>query len=145
MKTTKERAGILVLHKTMDILEAIGESRSGLGLAEVARALSLPKPTVYRIVATLESRGYLTRDGARHYTLARRLFDLHMDESEEQALLRAAQPQMAWLVESCRETVNLGVLDGGEVAVIGTVESPLISTAMRSRSTAAGWPDRSPK
>ena len=53
------RKGILVLHKALDILETIGEGRSGLSLVDLARALDLPKPTAYRIVATMEARGYL--------------------------------------------------------------------------------------
>lgn len=124
MREKGKRQGILVLHKVLDILETIRDSRSGLSLADLARALSLPKPTAYRIVATLESRGYIARNPAGHFQIARKLFDLQQDDSEEQALLRAAQPAMVRLVESCRETVNLGVLDAGEVVVISTVESP---------------------
>jgi DNA-binding IclR family transcriptional regulator len=124
MNEPKRRRGILVLHKTLDILETIRDSRSGLALSDLARALGLPKPTAYRIIATLEGRGYVTRTHNGHYQVARKLFDLQQDESEEQTLLHAAQPAMARLVDSCRETVNLGILDGGEVVVISTVESP---------------------
>ncbi|MBP1596727.1 MAG: transcriptional regulator, IclR family [Acidobacteria bacterium] len=124
MKEPNRRRGILVLHKALDILETIRESRSGLGLAELARALDLPKPTAYRIVATMERRGYLARDRAGHYQMTRRFFDLQQEESDVQALLRASRPVMERLVESCRETVNLGIIDAGEVVVISTIESP---------------------
>jgi IclR family KDG regulon transcriptional repressor len=124
MKDTKKRQGILVLHKTLDILETVRESRSGLALADLARALGLPKPTAYRIMATLESRGYIARNPAGHFQMTRKLFDLQQNESDEQVVLRASQAPMVKLVESCRETVNLGVLDAGEVVVISTIESP---------------------
>ena len=124
MKDTKKRQGILVLHKTLDILETVRESRSGLSLADLARALGLPKTTAYRIMATLESRGYISRNPAGHFQMTRKLFDLQQNESDEQVVLRAAQTSMVKLVESCRETVNLGVLDAGEVVVISTIESP---------------------
>ena len=124
MNDTKRRPGILVLHKTLDILETIREGRSGVALADLSRALNLPKPTAYRIVATLESRGYLTRNPAGHFRMTRKFFDLQPDVSEEQALLRAARPVMERLVETCRETVNLGILDAGEVVVTSTLESP---------------------
>jgi len=117
-------SGILVLHKVLDILETIRESRSGMGLADLARALDLPKPTAYRIVATLEGRGYVSRDREGRYRLSRKLFDLQQSESLEQTLTRVAQPVMERLVETSRETVNLGVLDAGEVVVISTIESP---------------------
>lgn len=123
-ETKKRRSGILVLHKALDILETIHEGRSGIALADLARALKLPKPTAYRIVATMENRGYLGRNTAGHYQMTRKLFELQQNDSEEQALIRAAQPVMQRLVESCRETVNLGVLDAGEVVVISTIESP---------------------
>ena len=117
-------AGVLVLHKMLDILETIREGRTGLSLSDLARALKLPKPTAYRIVATLEGRGYIARTGEGHYQLSRKFFDLQQSESLEQILVRVAHPVMERLVESCRETVNLGVLDGGEVMVISTIESP---------------------
>jgi DNA-binding IclR family transcriptional regulator len=118
------RKGILVLHKALDILDTIREGRSGFALADLARALDLPKPTAYRIVATMEARGYLARSQAGHYQMTRKLSDLRQNESEEEALLRAAKPVMQRLVESCRETVNLGVLDAGEVVVVSMIESP---------------------
>jgi len=123
-ETKRRRSGILVLHKMLDILETIRESRSGLGLSDVARAVGLPKPTAYRIVATLEARGYLARQGSRHYQLTRKFFDLQQNESTEQALMRVAPPIMVQLVEVCRETVNLGILDAAEVVVVSTIESP---------------------
>src|SRR5512136_1950550 len=103
------RKGILVLHKALDILETIREGRSGFTLADLARALDLPKPTAYRIVSTMETRGYIARNTAGHYQLTRKLSDLWQNESEEELLLRTAKPVMQQLVESCRETVNLGV------------------------------------
>jgi len=121
---TERQPGILVLHKLLDILETIRESRSGMGLADLARALGMPKPTAYRIVATLERRGYLARDGSGHFRMTRKFFEMHQTESDEQVLIRAAQPAMEKLVDSCRETVNLGVLDAAEVVVIDTLESP---------------------
>ena len=47
-------------------------------------------------------------------------------------LLRAARPAIVNLAASCKETCNLGVLDGGEVLVIETAESPL-SVRMSSK------------
>src|SRR5258708_16730718 len=41
-----------------------------------------------------------------------------------QILSKAAQAVMEQLADLCKETVNLGVLDAGEVVVINTVESP---------------------
>jgi IclR family KDG regulon transcriptional repressor len=79
---------------------------------------------VYRILTTLEGRGYLDRAADGSYRMAKKLFDLQRTESVEQILNRIAQPIMERVVEATKETVNLGILDAGEVVVINTVESP---------------------
>jgi IclR family transcriptional regulator, KDG regulon repressor len=119
-------SGVRVLHKMLDILEVIKENRSGagLGLADLTRSVELPKATVYRILTTLEGRGYLDRREDGSYRMARKLFDMQRPMPIEQVLSQVAHPLMEQLANSCKETVNLGILDAGEVVVIDTVESP---------------------
>ncbi|HWC96954.1 MAG TPA: IclR family transcriptional regulator [Candidatus Sulfopaludibacter sp.] len=119
-----EAGGVRVLHKTLDILETIKSKDAGFKLAELSRTVELPKATVYRILTTLEGRGYLDRASDGTYRMAKKLFDLQRSESEEQILNRVAKPIMERTVEATKETVNLGILDAGEVVVINTVESP---------------------
>jgi DNA-binding IclR family transcriptional regulator len=115
---------VLVLDKTLDILEAIRKEGAGMGLAELSRSVSMPKATVYRILTTLETRGYLDRRENRSYQISGKLFSLQNEVSGAEKLLQVAPPLMQTLAQQCRETVNLGTLDGGEVVVISTVESP---------------------
>ncbi|SPE40342.1 Transcriptional regulator, IclR family [Candidatus Sulfopaludibacter sp. SbA3] len=119
-----EPGGVRVLHKTLDILETIKSRDTGFKLAELARTVELPKATVYRILTTLEGRGYLDRAADGSYRMAKKLFDLQRSESEEQILNRVAGSIMERVVQATKETVNLGILDAGEVVVINTVESP---------------------
>ena len=115
--------GVRVLHKTIDVLDVLRQQPDGASLAAIAGGVGMPKPTVYRILSTLESRGYLERGTGGSYRVSRKLFEPPRDSSVER-LLRVARPVMERLVEVCKETVNLGILDGGEVLVIETVESP---------------------
>src|SRR5260370_37833441 len=125
MKTEPaEPSGVLVLHKTLDILERIKTTDGGYKLADLARKVELPKATVYRILSTLESRGYLDRSADGSYRLAKKLFDLQRTVPLEQTLHRVSQPVMERLAASCEETVNLGVVAAGEVVVISTGEGP---------------------
>lgn len=119
-----EPGGVRVLHKTLDILETIKATESGYRLADLSRKVDLPKATVYRILATLEGRGYLDRTSDGSYRMAKKLFDLQRTEPLEQILNRVARPLMERLAAASKETVNLGILDAGEVVVINTVESP---------------------
>jgi IclR family acetate operon transcriptional repressor len=116
--------GVRVLHKTLDIIETLRHDQAGIGLADLSRHVELPKATVFRILTTLEGRGYLDRGAKGTYRLAKKFFDLRGDAPIEELLNRAAREPMQRLVESSRETVNLGILDAGEVVVISTLESP---------------------
>ena len=115
---------VRVLHKTLDILETIKASHAGLRLSDLTRKVELPKATVYRILTTLEGRGYLDRGEDGNYRVARKLSDVQRDGGIDQILSRVAPPLIAELVAATKETVNLGILDAGEVVVIDTVESP---------------------
>jgi DNA-binding IclR family transcriptional regulator len=123
MTVASEPAGVRVLHKTLDILETIKTSESILKLADLARAVKLPKATVFRILGTLETRGYLDRGPDGRYRMAEKLFEMQRAMPLEQILNRAAQPLMERLAASSKETVNLGILDAGEVVAINRVES----------------------
>jgi IclR family KDG regulon transcriptional repressor len=120
----RDVAGVRVLHKTLDILEAIKRAPAGFRLAELARSVEMPKATAHRILATLEGRGYVDRAEDGGYRVAKKLLDMQQPASVDQILSAVAPPLIAQLAAACRETVNLGVLDAGEVVVIQTVESP---------------------
>lgn len=123
MAAKKTSPGVQVLHKSIDILDALRAAPDGLSLAALSANSGMPKPTVYRILVTLESRGYLERLPGAQYRISRKLFEDPRDSSFEQRLVRAARPALEHLAAKCGETVNLGILDGGEVLVIETVES----------------------
>jgi len=115
---------VRVLQKMLDILETLKRDGDGIGLADISRAVRMPKATVYRILMTLEARGYLNRNIDDGYKISDKFFALQRDLSPDQRLLRVAPPIMERVVKECRETVNLGTVDGGEVVMIATVESP---------------------
>ena len=123
-KPSQGRGGVGVLHKTLDIIETLKMSQDGTGLADLSRSVDLPKATVYRILTTLEGRGYLDRGDDASYRLARKFFDLRRDSPIEEQVAEAAREPMQKLMEWSRETVNLGIIDAGEVVVISTAESP---------------------
>lgn len=118
-----KQSEVRVLHKTLDILEILKEANPAIGLSVVCRKAGMPKPTVYRILHTLETRGYVDRRPDGSYRMSEKFFTLQREQSFEEQLRAVAQPFMQQLSLQCRETVNLGMLDGGEVVVIATIES----------------------
>lgn len=115
-------AQVRVLHKTLDILEALMRQNAGVNLALVSRWVGMPQPTVYRILNTLKMRGYVDRRSDGTYRVSNKLFNRRRQKSKDEVLLELARPVMVNLSLQCRETVNLATLDEAEMVIIGTVE-----------------------
>lgn len=116
-------AGSAIL-RAVRILEAIAQSDSPLQLAEICREVDLPKPTVYRILATLEHAGLVGREpGSKRYGCAERFNAL-----AGQALLRspnraARRAVLEELVEQIGETCNLTIPNNNAVLYLDRVEA----------------------
>ncbi|MCG8333804.1 MAG: helix-turn-helix domain-containing protein, partial [Proteobacteria bacterium] len=50
------------LDRAFDILELISNERRGLALSEISSKVSLPRSTTYRLLASLQGRGYIEKD-----------------------------------------------------------------------------------
>jgi DNA-binding IclR family transcriptional regulator len=108
--------------KALAILAAFREGRSDVGVSELAAELGTHKSTVSRLLATLEKRGLVRREGDRFapgWELAR-LGALAVRGS---ALVGAAREAMEDLAERTGETVNLAVLDGERALNVQQVDS----------------------
>jgi IclR family acetate operon transcriptional repressor len=118
-------AGSQTLDRALRALLRIGESGPrGLTLAECSATLGYSKPTVHRILRTLEARGFLSADRERgRYALGVANLRLGMAFLEQLDLREKALPVLRGLGEETGETVHLGVLDGSDVVYIEKVES----------------------
>lgn len=66
-------AGSAIL-RAMRVMEVIASSEVPPQLADICKAVELPKPTVFRILATLEAAGLVGREpGSKRYHCGRRL------------------------------------------------------------------------
>jgi DNA-binding IclR family transcriptional regulator len=110
--------------KALDILEYIG-THDGATLQDVVRDLSLPKTSVYQVVHTLLSRGYLkrTRIPGGH-TLGLKLFVLGNQAIGQIDIRTEATPLLYELMNSVHQTCHLGVLEGNEPVYLAKVDCP---------------------
>ncbi|MER3389229.1 MAG: helix-turn-helix domain-containing protein [Microcella sp.] len=112
------------LDKALDILELLADEPGGLSQSEIADATGRSVGQIYRVLVSLERRGYLVRERAGRYLLGTRLFDLAHRHAPVRGLEAAALPIMRELAESVRQSCNLAVLEGDRVRVVAQVESP---------------------
>lgn len=115
---------VAVLDKALDLLEALSD-RPGLQVAEAAEAAGITKPAAYRILSTLEQRGYVVSyERVRRYFVG---YAFHMFQAATHVsdrLLSLAHPEMAILLSSSGETVNLGMLVRRGVFYVDVLQSP---------------------
>jgi IclR family transcriptional regulator, KDG regulon repressor len=107
--------------RAVQILETFRQG-SVLTTAELARALRIPKSSIYEILRTLTDEGLVERmDG--HYRLGLRLIELAHTAVQDLEVGRVGRPLLQRLRDELNETVQLTVLYGEEVLYVEGYES----------------------
>jgi|GEM_PF-4276824 DNA-binding IclR family transcriptional regulator len=111
--------------KALDILDCLGREKTCLSASEVARHCRFSRPTAYRLLHTLLTRGYVTQDRSQEekYRLGYKILELSKSLLDSVELRQQALPFLQDLSRTVNETVHLAVLDRGEVVYIEKVES----------------------
>jgi IclR family transcriptional regulator, acetate operon repressor len=122
------RYSIRAVERALEILDLLQASELGASLPDIAKAIGLPKSSVFRYLATLQRGGHVIRDGDETFRAARG----HMRPRDVARLGGAALPRMQELCRRYDETINLGTLDGRRIVYLEVVESP---KAMRFAAT----------
>jgi DNA-binding IclR family transcriptional regulator len=116
---------IAVLGRALDVLEALEASGEPMGASDLARSLDTTKSSVFRILSTLEQRGYVMKQpGTARYSLGARLATLGQNALSGLDLRRIARPELERLHTRFQETVNLGVLYSTNIVYLDMIESP---------------------
>lgn len=111
--------------KAFEIIRAVTESpKHSATVAEVAEALSLPRPTANRIISNLIKLGLLKRDGGGIRIIEGDLLVELASTVLQSASMRGPRHEvLKQLVIDTRETANVGTLVGGEVLYLDRVEA----------------------
>ena len=133
-----------VVH-ALDVLEQFAGDAE-LGVTELGTRLGLYKNNVFRVLATLESRGYIEQNRATGtYRLGVKCLQLGRSYIQHTGLLQQAEPVMRAVVDACAETAYIAVMRRGTVVPVHAVEpeqavrivSP-IGRSLPPHGTAAG-------
>ena len=98
-----------------DILLALAREGAELSLNELAQHTGHTKSLVYRTLAELEPRRYVTKLDSGHYTLGLATVELGGAFALQMPLMSSFRRVGRWLAQLTEETVNLGVLQGDQV------------------------------
>ncbi|MBN9346506.1 MAG: IclR family transcriptional regulator [Devosia sp.] len=112
------------LHKALRVLRIVCESTSHLTLRDVAEIAELPKTTVYRYLHTLTVLEMVDYNPVTEtFSAGSGLWWLMQSADPYSRIRHVSAAERRKLRETFNETVNLGVLTGGEVIYLEIVES----------------------
>jgi len=129
----RETGLTLTVKKAMDILDCLGETGVPLSASEISRKLDMSRSTVYRLLTTLATGGYVSQDptNPEKYRLGFKIPELASSLLGSIQLRQQALPFLQELKDIASETVHLVVMDRGQVTYIDKVEC---SQAVRMHS-----------
>lgn len=134
------------LEKGLDVLELLARQSEGLTQSQIAQQLNRSLQEVYRMVVSLERRGYIRR-GLQGDTLhlSLKLYDLAVAFPPIETLTNAAGPVLRKLAADAQQSILLTVLEGASIRTIAYADSPAplgfrvrLGTANPAGHTASG-------
>jgi IclR family transcriptional regulator, acetate operon repressor len=110
--------------KALRLLAHIAASNEPLGLADLSRAMKLPKPTAYRLARALETVGFVRKDPLTlRYRVGSSFENVALNGLRNSAAHGARRMLMNNLAERLGARVNLVVLKAGNLSFVQWVES----------------------
>lgn len=114
-----------ILGSAIKILEVFYGAESDLTLHQVSAKAKVGKTSTFRILYTLDKVGYVEKDAATgRYRLGVKIIAAARKALVGGNLVLVARPYMKKLRDEFDETVNLAVLQKGEIVYLEILESP---------------------
>lgn len=110
---------------TLRILRYLSQQRGPVAAATIARALELPRSTVYQLLAAMTEHGFVVPIPERaKFGLGVAAFELSSGFSRQQPLTRVGAPVLARLVDELGLSGHLTVLLGRDVVYLAEERAP---------------------
>ena len=123
--SAEERYRAPALDKGLDILELFVAEDAPLALSEVARRLDRSVGEIFRMVMTLERRGYLALDpDTDQYRLSLKIFRLAHRHAPIRQLASASSDLMKCFTREMRQSCHIAVPHGGRGLIVVQEDSP---------------------
>lgn len=124
----KEKSEYIIqaVSHALDLLEQFHDDVDELGVTELSKRLKLHKNNVFRLLATLESRGYIEQNRAtENYRLGLKALELGQTFIKQMGLLRQAKPILENMRSDCNETCYVAIFKEGHVVYLDMVETDM--------------------
>ncbi|TMV49073.1 IclR family transcriptional regulator [Paenibacillus mesophilus] len=112
------------LEKSIAIMDYLALAGNGVSFTDLSKELGLPKTSVYTILNTLESYGFIRKSPGGSYHLGLKLYSLGMSAIRGIDTATTIVPYMEQLRDETNFTVHLGAYDKGEFVCLEKIEGP---------------------
>jgi DNA-binding IclR family transcriptional regulator len=124
VKREKSNYMIQSVSHALDVLEELAKSLGEVGVTELSKRLKLHKNNVFRLLATLELRGYVDQNAeSEDYRLGVKALQLGQAYVSQSSIVARATPILRDLAEASGETASLAVMQNGQIQFPISIES----------------------
>ena len=114
---------VQAVSNALKILEILSD-KPQCGVSELARSLGRQKSTVFRVLNTLKSEGYIAQDEENEkYSLTLKLFKIGYNTVNNLDFNKAALPVITRLSQLSSETIHLCTIENDRLVYIQKIES----------------------
>jgi DNA-binding IclR family transcriptional regulator len=117
-----ERYQSKAICRALDVLESFADDQARYGLKELAARIHMPMSSLFRVLATLETRGYIAQLGNGSYRLTPRVVHGKLREQADR-LTELAHPFLHQLAGRFNETASLALLFENRIQVLDSVNA----------------------
>lgn len=122
----KETYSIQSVENALNVLEALCEEDDEVRISRLSEKLGMNKTSVFRLLATFESRGYVEREElSGKYRLGIAAYEMGQKFLSRMGLLKKARPVMQRLAREMNEAVYLAVRRDDDLLFLDAVDTPL--------------------
>ena len=113
------------LEKGLDILELLAREGEPLNTPQMAAKLGRSVSELFRMVLTLEDRGYIVQARGREgYGLTNKMFSMGLAQTPMRSLVELAAQEMKTLAEEIGQSCHMTVVSNRQIVVVARIESP---------------------
>ncbi len=134
MRESENRDFIEALARGLDVLASFDSAHQRFTLSELSERVGLARPTVRRILITLDEMGYVRTD-AGSFSLTPRVLEFGMAYLSSTHIWELAKPRLADLSTATGESCSIAQLDGSDIVYVARVAVPKLVTLSVSVGT----------
>lgn len=119
--TKKADYTVPMVEKALQILRFLLEHNDEFSIGDIATALNIPKTSVFKILHTLETERFVTKDASDRYSLGFGFIPYDAEVKNRWDFTKVTRPIMERAATACGESLNLGILADDAIVMLDTI------------------------